>query len=64
MTRPPPSTVTTNRNRAKAALTRAAVSSLAPTNRGRWGVTRNDVVTVLCRNSLVTMRVPSNRAKR
>ena len=42
----------------------AAVISLAPTNRGRLGVTRNDVVTVLCRNSLVTISVPSSRAKR
>ena len=41
----------------------AAVRSLPATNSRRRGVTRKDVVTVLCRNSMVMISTPSSRAK-
>ncbi len=37
--------------------------SLPATKTGRLGVTRNEVVTVLCRNSVVMQSTPSRRAR-
>ena len=42
----------------------AAITSLAMTNVERLGVTRNDVVTVLWRNSVVMMSTPRSSANR
>jgi hypothetical protein len=60
---PPPITVAATRTMASTAPASAAMISLAITKVDRRGVTRNEAVTVLCRNSAVMMSTPINRAK-